>query len=165
MTDVTELLSQLATEPPADLEMNTALAAGAADKAAVTESPFGDLWISWSKDGVTAVSPRFETNSFEEFASNHRRIAYETAKLPSDLGSPINDALTKGKTDGVPIDWRGIAEFQRAVLAACATIPNGSVRSYGWIAETIDNPGSVRAVGTALGRNPIPLLVPCHRVV
>jgi len=165
MTDITERLAALATDPPPELEMNTALAAGAADGAALADSPFGDLWISWSRDGITAVSPRFETDSFEDFASIHRRVTYEASGLPTDLVDPIHGALTKGETSGLPIDWTGIGEFQREVLTECATIPSGSVRSYGWIAETIDNPGSVRAVGTALARNPIPLLVPCHRVV
>lgn len=165
MTDITYLLEHLQTTPPPDLEMNTVLAAGAADAAAVTESPFGDLWISWSTSGITGVSPRFSTNTFDEYASMHRRVAYKATEIPSDLADPIHAALTLGETEGLPIDWRGIGDFQRSVLTACATIPSGTVRSYGWIADEIDNPGSVRAVGTALGRNPIPLLVPCHRVV
>ena len=165
MTDITYLLEQLETNPPPDLEMNTVLAAGAADAAAVTESPFGDLWISWSTSGITGVSPRFSTNTFAEYAAKHRRVTYEASEFPSDLADPIHAALTLGETKGLPIDWRGIGDFQRSVLTACATIPSGTVRSYGWIADEIDNPGSVRAVGTALGRNPIPLLVPCRRVV
>ena len=51
------------------------------------------------------------------------------------------------------------------LLEACRRIESGSVRSYGWIADELENPGAVRAVGTALGHNPIPLLIPCHRVV
>jgi O-6-methylguanine DNA methyltransferase len=63
------------------------------------------------------------------------------------------------------VDLSGVGVFQKQVLAACASIPKGEVRPYGWIASEIGNPGSVRAVGTALGRNPIPLVIPCHRVV
>jgi len=55
--------------------------------------------------------------------------------------------------------------FQRAVLEATASIPWGEVRTYGWVAERIGQPGAARAVGRALGANPLPLVIPCHRVV
>jgi O-6-methylguanine DNA methyltransferase len=65
----------------------------------------------------------------------------------------------------VPVDLSSLAPFQRAVLDAAREIPFGDVRSYSWIAETIGSPKAVRAVGTALGRNPVPIVVPCHRVL
>lgn len=65
----------------------------------------------------------------------------------------------------VPVDLGPLASFQRDVLQSAETIPFGEVRSYRWIAERIGSPRAVRAVGTALGRNPVPLLVPCHRVL
>jgi O-6-methylguanine DNA methyltransferase len=55
--------------------------------------------------------------------------------------------------------------FQRAVWKACMSIPSGETRSYKWIAERIGRPGAVRAVGSALGKNPFAPLVPCHRVI
>ena len=55
--------------------------------------------------------------------------------------------------------------FQQAVWKACAEIPKGEVRTYGWIAKRIGKPGAARAVGQALGRNPFAPTVPCHRVV
>ena len=55
--------------------------------------------------------------------------------------------------------------FQRAVWLACMRIPRGQTRSYKWIAEQIGKPGAVRAVGSALGKNPFAPAVPCHRVV
>jgi len=63
--------------------------------------------------------------------------------------------------------WRiaSIGEFRRTVLEKCAEIPPGEIRPYGWIAREIGSPGAVRAVGTALGRNPVPVLIPCHRVI
>jgi len=65
----------------------------------------------------------------------------------------------------VPVDIGRAAPFQREVLAAARTIPFGEVRSYRWIAARVGSPKAVRAVGTALGRNPVPILVPCHRVL
>ena len=65
----------------------------------------------------------------------------------------------------VPVDLTAAPPFQREVLAAARSIPYGEVRAYAWIAERINHPRAVRAVGTALGRNPVPLIVPCHRVL
>ena len=56
-------------------------------------------------------------------------------------------------------------EFQRAVWQACAKIPHGETRTYGELAKAIGNPKAVRAVGLALGQNPIPIIIPCHRVI
>src|SRR6267142_2245200 len=65
----------------------------------------------------------------------------------------------------VPVDLSGAPDFQKKVLAAARRIPFGEVRPYAWVAERIGNPRAVRAVGTALGRNPVPFIVPCHRVL
>jgi len=65
----------------------------------------------------------------------------------------------------IPVDLSGLAPFQRSVLEATAAIPFGEVRSYRWIAERVGSTRAVRAVGTALGRNPVSIVVPCHRVL
>ena len=62
-------------------------------------------------------------------------------------------------------DLRTLTEFERAVLIKALEIPPGEVRPYGWIAREIGRPRAVRAVGSALGRNPVPVLIPCHRVL
>jgi methylated-DNA-[protein]-cysteine S-methyltransferase len=64
----------------------------------------------------------------------------------------------------VPLDLHG-TPFQRAVWAALLAIPAGATRSYGAIAKAVDAPAAVRAVGAAVGRNPVSVIVPCHRVV
>ena len=64
----------------------------------------------------------------------------------------------------VPVDLEAAPEFQRRVLEAARRIPFGEARPYAWIARRIGHPRAVRAVGTALGRNPVPLILPCHRV-
>ncbi len=65
----------------------------------------------------------------------------------------------------VPIDFTGLRPFQRKVLELTHRIPFGETRTYSWIARTIGHPLAVRAVGTALGRNPVPIIVPCHRIL
>jgi O-6-methylguanine DNA methyltransferase len=62
-------------------------------------------------------------------------------------------------------DLRSVTEFERAVLLKALEIPRGEVRTYGWIAAQIGRPYAVRAVGSALRKNPVPVLIPCHRVV
>ncbi|MBM3156862.1 MAG: methylated-DNA--[protein]-cysteine S-methyltransferase [Chloroflexi bacterium] len=63
------------------------------------------------------------------------------------------------------LDLSGTTAFQQAVWKATRTIPCGETRSYGWVAGRIDNPRACRAVGNALGRNRLPIVVPCHRVI
>jgi len=66
---------------------------------------------------------------------------------------------------GLPLDLRYSTAFQQAVWKAAASIPRGETRSYAWIAKRIKRPKAVRAVGQALGANPVALLIPCHRVI
>lgn len=64
-----------------------------------------------------------------------------------------------------PLDLSSATDFQRRVWTATRQIPYGATRSYSWIAEQIQNPAAARAVGQALGANPLPVIVPCHRVL
>ena len=64
-----------------------------------------------------------------------------------------------------PLDWTGKTEFQKSVWREMLKIPAGKTKSYGEVAEAIGNPKAVRAVGGACGANPIPVLVPCHRIL
>ena len=63
------------------------------------------------------------------------------------------------------LDYGQTTLFQRSVWEAIRSIPYGETRSYGWVANRIGKPAAVRAVGQALGKNPLPIIVPCHRVV
>jgi O-6-methylguanine DNA methyltransferase len=77
----------------------------------------------------------------------------------------VERALRTGDGRALTYDLRGLSEFEEAVLRKTLEIPRGEVRPYGWVAREIGRPGAVRATGTALGRNPVPLLIPCHRVI
>lgn len=66
---------------------------------------------------------------------------------------------------GPPVDMSGLSPFRRKVLEAVCLIEWGETRSYGWVAEKAGNREAARASGNALGRNPVPILVPCHRVL
>lgn len=71
----------------------------------------------------------------------------------------------KRKNLDFPIDLSGYTPFQLRVWKVTRSIPYGEVHSYGWVAERLGDSGYARAVGNALGANPVPLVVPCHRVI
>ena len=76
-------------------------------------------------------------------------------------------AVLAGKSAGrlPPFDWRGATEFQQSIWRALLRIPTGRTRTYAELAAAAGHPRAVRATGSACGANPIPVLVPCHRVV
>jgi methylated-DNA-[protein]-cysteine S-methyltransferase len=98
--------------------------------------------------------PRLE-NGVEVPAFVHRAIEGMVAVMAGEVRD-LRD---------VPLDERGIDEFRRSVYAATRQIPPGGTRTYGEIARAIGQPDAARDVGTALARNPFPIVVPCHRVV
>jgi methylated-DNA-[protein]-cysteine S-methyltransferase len=78
----------------------------------------------------------------------------------------VKDYLNGERTNfEIPFDLSPLTNFQRQVLLATLQIPRGQIVTYGEIARRIGNPRSMRAVGQALGRNPIPIVIPCHRVI
>lgn len=165
MRNIKDQLGGLTEQPPQDLERSTVVGAGAGDLVAAVDSRFGPVWIAWSGVGVTGLTPVFASPTIESFLDHHRRVSYEASSIPRSLETEIAEALASGSSEGLTFDLRGLSAFQQSVLESCATIPPGSVRPYGWIANELHKPGATRAVGTALAKNPIPLLIPCHRVV
>ena len=77
----------------------------------------------------------------------------------------LRPASAPPRSLGRRFDLRGLSEFERAVLLKALEIPRGQVRTYAWVAREIGHPSAVRAVGSALRKNPVPVLIPCHRVV
>jgi methylated-DNA-[protein]-cysteine S-methyltransferase len=86
----------------------------------------------------------------------------QRAALIADVAGYFAGARARFETD---TDTSAYTPFQRDVWGAASAIPYGEVRSYGWVAEKVGRPRGARAVGAALGRNPIPIVIPCHRVV
>jgi O-6-methylguanine DNA methyltransferase len=116
------------------------------------DSPLGPVFVAWNRMGVSAVMKTSTDAEFERrFAERFHRKPRRAAELPKDLGERF--------------DLRSVTEFERAVLLKAREIPRGEVRTYAWIAAQIGHPAAVRAVGSALRKNPVPLLIPCHRVV
>jgi O-6-methylguanine DNA methyltransferase len=126
----------------------------------------GDVYVAHGPSGVVAVRLMKDDAAYE--AWHHRRFGTEARrerKPGRDLLSRIERRISGDRRANVRIDLRGVTAFERSVLEKTREIPRGEVRPYAWIAREIGHPRAVRAVGSALSRNPVPLLIPCHRVV
>ncbi|MFN2452205.1 MAG: methylated-DNA--[protein]-cysteine S-methyltransferase [Candidatus Dormibacteria bacterium] len=131
---------------------------------ALYDGPVGPVHVGYGPRGLMAIRRADLADDFESWfeAEFHRRVR-RAAALPAALSAGLDAALAGQPSP--PLDLRHLSEFQRAVLAATATIPRGEVRTYGWVAREAGHPLAVRAAGSALARNPIPFVIPCHRVV
>jgi O-6-methylguanine DNA methyltransferase len=164
--DAPGALSALAVPAPAHVADDVLVEVGLVDLMAPLESPIGRLWVAWNGRGVSEVDladdgPAAVTR---HEARSGRRTSLADA-LPARLADAIARRLAGERRVRIPLDLRGRTEFEVAVWTKALEIPRGEVRPYGWIAAEIGRPRAVRAVGTALGHNPVPLIVPCHRVV
>src|SRR5438309_6419529 len=159
-------LASLREPAPAGLAHATLVAVGLADDYAVIDSPVGPLRVAWNGRGVSAVESAADDAAFEtRFHARTGRRARRHEALPVELARKIERRLAGDRRNRIDLDLRGASDFERAVWLKALEIPRGEVRPYGWIAAEIGRPKAVRAVGTALGHNPVPLIVPCHRVV
>ena len=77
----------------------------------------------------------------------------------------ISGLLAGERVKAPPVDLSGLPDFERKALEATLTIPRGEVRSYAWVAGKAGSPRGARAAGQAMKKNPVPLIVPCHRVI
>lgn len=158
-------LEALSEPAPESVLPSVLVRTGLADEYTLVEGPSEMMYVSWSERGITSCVPASIAGDGASFEESHPRPAFRVDAPPSKIARPLDKALETGKLGTLPVDLTSLGEFQRKVLEKCAEIPPGEIRPYGWIAKEIGNPGAVRAVGTALGRNPVPILIPCHRVV
>jgi methylated-DNA-[protein]-cysteine S-methyltransferase len=141
---------------------------------AAVDSPFGELLVARTDRGVVRLAlpsergrqrPRDEV--LEDLAAYVSPRILESPKRLDEERRELEEYF-EGKRDQfeVPVDWALTpAGFRNRALHAVARIPFGEVRTYAEIAKSAGNARAFRAAGTACGRNPIPLIVPCHRVV
>ncbi|HEX9690085.1 MAG TPA: methylated-DNA--[protein]-cysteine S-methyltransferase [Thermoanaerobaculia bacterium] len=130
------------------------------------DSAIGPVFVAHSRAGISMVA---RARSAAEFAKSFekrfgRPIAPDPAPPPKNVRALVAGRL-RGRDAGLRFDLRGLSEFERAVLLKALEIPPGEVRPYSWVAREIGHPEAMRAAGSALAKNPVPLLIPCHRVV
>lgn len=151
-------------EVPRTLLPSVLRAVGLADTYLTLDTAVGPIFVAYNPIGISAVRRVAHAEEFERrFHEEYGRAVYpaEDARLRDELRAMIAGE----RRPKVDFDLRGLSEFEQAVLRKALEIPRGEVRPYGWIAREIGHERAARAVGTALKHNPIPVLIPCHRVV
>lgn len=135
------------------------------------DTVLGPAFIAVNDLGISAImrpetAAEFEETFFRQFGRPVEPIHEPPAALDRAVRAYLNGDMSVSEArETLRFDLRGKTDFDRAVLEKTAEIPHGEVRSYTWIAREVGRPLAVRAVGSAVGRNPVPLLIPCHRVV
>lgn len=135
---------------------------------ATADSPFGPLLLAQTRRGLVRVGlPNQDAE--ELLADLAERVSPRVLEAPAELDRARRelDLYFAGRLDrfDLPLDWRLSGGFRQRVLRAINRIPYGQTRSYTEMARKAGNERAVRAAGTACGSNPIPLVVPCHRVL
>ena len=165
-TDLIEELSTLRdVRAPDSVRSGALLATGLADAYFPLDAPIGRVYVAHSVRGLSAVAHAAGPEEFERaFRAETGRLAVRQDP-PERLAQTLQEWLRGDRRHTLRFDLRGLGQFQQAVLFKALDIPYGQVRPYSWIAREIGHPKAVRAVGTALAHNPVPLFIPCHRVV
>lgn len=164
----------IVTDVPSDVPNDVpSIAAGYA----LRPGPWGPIHVAATSRGIVAVATHAPTESF--LAQLERRLHGEILpvtdpRLPPAVRGHLEAALVAlerflggelDALDALPIDLEDRPAWDRAVLLAVRAIAPGTTASYGEVARAIGRPGAARAVGGAVGRNPIGLAIPCHRVI
>ncbi len=141
---------------------------------ALFDTPIGRCAIAWNGDVIEG------TQLPDQRVADTRRRLHDRFDGPAGEAvegtppAPIQDAIDRmvaslrGEADDlvdVPLDLSALPSFPRKVFEVVRTIPAGETLSYGEVAAAVGSPGAARAVGQALGRNPFPIVIPCHRVL
>jgi O-6-methylguanine DNA methyltransferase len=151
---------------PATLLPGVLMRIGLGDASWRLETPIGPMFIAYNKNGISAI---MRSRNFAEFERSFRlrfgRSVYPVQKPPVQLIRDISKQLSGIRRPRLTFNLHSLSDFERSVLFKTLEIPRGEVRPYAWIAREIGYPKAVRAVGSALAKNPVPLLIPCHRVV
>ncbi len=135
--------------------------------AEVGETPVGRLFVALDETGLRLVTwaedwEEARLRALRRGADQVGRDAAWTAEAVSQLREYFSG---QRRQFTLPLSWVGLTPFQRQVLQATFRIPYGQTRTYGELAAAIGRPRAARAVGQAQGANPMPIVVPCHRVL
>lgn len=136
----------------------------------LANTSLGTLWVAASATGLVSISL---WDDLDRFMADVTRLTGQAPDPIMEPGPVVTqavaelDAYLRGELRefSAPIDWSIFKPFQLSALRLIATIPFGQTTSYGAIADRLGRPGAVRAVGQANATNPIPIIIPCHRVL
>lgn len=148
----------------------SAAAAGLLDVAyAITDSPLGRLLLATTPRGLVRLAYIDYVDEDAVLEQLAAQVSPRILAAPRRLDEPrreLEEYFTGARRSfEVPLDWQLTRGFARRVLEATARIPYGATASYKQVAAQAGSPGGSRAAGNALGSNPIPIVVPCHRIL
>jgi methylated-DNA-[protein]-cysteine S-methyltransferase len=133
----------------------------------VIETEQGWIGLAFSEHGLraTTLPRRTKEQAVRELldmGASDPMPEREMADIPERIA-----ALASGQSENLAmhIDWNGISGFRRRVMELCISIPHGETRTYKWLAEEAGSPRAARAAGRVMATNPLPIVVPCHRVI
>lgn len=131
------------------------------------DTAIGRCGLAWTEDGVIAVAlPEPSSEAMTDYLAGFGATAGPVEAVAADAIARVSELLEGRTVDMSPIPLvLNVSEFDAAVYTVCSTIPRGATLTYGDVARRLGHPGAARAVGGALGRNPVPIIVPCHRVL
>ncbi len=130
-------------------------------------TPVGRLFVAATDKGLVRISFLLGERDFaSELRARLKREVLRSQDRVAAIGAQLKEYFAGRRSSfEVSIDWSLTTPFKRRVLEAASEVPAGRVTSYGALARRIGRPHASRAVGNALGRNPVPIVIPCHRIV
>lgn len=133
----------------------------------ITHSLIGTIYIAKTEQGLLAVEFGITENDFvQRIEEGSNRVAIRSSEKTAEVRNQLHEYLNGKRTSfDINVDLSALTEFHQQVLMAAWEIPHGMIVTYGEIARRIGKPKAARAVGQALGRNPVPIVIPCHRVI
>lgn len=132
------------------------------------DSPFGSLLVAVTSRGVVRLAFDREDHAkvLDALAATVSPRILPTHARTDAVARELDEYFSgRRRAFALPVDLRLVNGFRRDVVTALGSIPYGTTQSYGNLAAALKNPNAVRAVGTACAQNPVPVIVPCHRVV
>lgn len=136
------------------------------DRWTVVATPVEQLFVAYGTAGLRfARTVTSVDGSADEFIRQYHHRFPRPLTGPERAPAGLARAARLGRPQGLRFDLTDLSPLERAVLEATAGITAGQTRPYAWVAEQVGRPGAVRAIAAALARNPVPVLLPCHRVL
>jgi methylated-DNA-[protein]-cysteine S-methyltransferase len=128
-------------------------------------TPIGPLYLAAGREGLIRISYQPSKEAFLAGFDPHARLVEDPQALAPYRRQLADYFAGELERFSMPLDLTHLSAFQKRVLTTIARIPAGAVWSYRQVAEAIGKPKAARAVGQALGSNPLPIVLPCHRVI
>lgn len=129
------------------------------------DTSIGKIWVGYSTCGISLITLGLHNSiEFEDYYQRRLHRSVRQRVIPKLYVQAVRKAVSGKNVVNAPLDLSVLSSFELTILQCLKQIPLGEVRPYHWLAKECGRPKAARAVGTVMARNPIPFLLPCHRV-